>query len=748
MHAKLKQWINWVGYDELMERINNAPQKLLGNHSFGKGQVFTAYRPKAKAIWVVDEETGKETPMEAVEDEGFFGLYLSQRTIERYQLKIKYDKDDVIVIRDPYCFENVISELDRYLFAEGTHNEIYKKLGAHLMTIDGVEGTHFAVWAPNARSVSVVGDFNMWDGRLHPMKLLDVSGIYELFVPGVGEGGVYKFEVCTRKGDVLLKADPYANHAELRPGTASIIAVVEGRYHWRDAKWMEARGKRTRNDARREKMAIYEVHLGSWKKKDDGTEDGFYNYRELAAELGDYVKEMGFTHVELIGVAEYPFDASWGYQVTGYYAPTSRYGTPEDFMYFVDHMHGLGLQVILDWVPAHFPKDGHGLAKFDGVPLYEHSDPRRGEHPHWGTLIFDYSRNEVENFLIANALFWAKEYHVDGLRVDAVASMLYLDYGKSGDEWLPNEQGGNKSFDAVHMIRRLNETVEELAPGFMMIAEESTSWEGVTAPVSQEGLGFLFKWNMGWMNDFLEYMKMDPFFRSNPDNHAKLCFSLMYAYSENFIQVLSHDEVVHGKGTMVNKMPGDKEQRFANVRLAYGFMYGHPGKKLLFMGQEFAQEREWSERRELDWNLLQVDGGRQNYHKEMQEYVKALNRIYNKYSALSYNDQEKIGFEWIDCHDMENSTVSFIRRGDSKKDHLLFLCNFIPVDHPKFTVGVPCKGSYYEVLNSDAEEFGGRGRVNKNFARARKSGHKGREYSIEMHLPPLSVVVLRFDYDD
>ena len=724
MQEKLDQWINWVEYDELLEGRHNAPHNILGLHDFGKGQVFTVYRPEAKAVTVTDMRGNHPTELEEVEPgSGFFGKYVENRKKLKapYLLNIKYGEDDVVVTADPYCFAPQLSSLDLYLFAEGKHYQIYDKLGAHPMEINGVKGTYFAVWAPHARAVSVVGNFNMWDGRLHPMRTLEVSGVYELFIPGVEPWAVYKYQILTRNDEILMKADPYANCAEMRPDNASVVADLRG-FRWTDRKWMTSRRKETRDSRRKEPIAIYEVHPGSWRKKDDGTEDGFYNYRELAVELAAYVKEMGYTHVELMGIAEHPFDGSWGYQVTGYYAPTRRYGSPEDFMYFVDYMHSQGISVILDWVPAHFPKDAHGLAQFDGQALYEHPDKRRGEHPHWGTLIFNYKKKEVENFLLANGLFWLKKFHVDGLRVDAVASMLYLDYGKNDGEWLPNEKGGNENFDAIHLLQHMNQVVEKEEPGTMIIAEESTAWAGVTSPAQMGGLGFLFKWNMGWMNDFLEYMHMDPLFRG--PNHGRLTFSLQYAYSENFIQVLSHDEV-------------------ANLRTAYGFMYGHPGKKLLFMGQEFAQFREWSEARSLDWNLL----GEERNH-QMQDYVKALNKLYQEYDALYANDFDPIGFEWMSCENADMSVVTFVRRGSTAKKQLLFLCNFTPVTREDMLFGVPCPGTYKEILSSDEERFGGTGIVNPKVLTAKEEPCDGRNYSIRMTLPPLSVTIYEYDYKE
>ena len=740
MQQKLDQWINWVEYDELLEGRHNAPHNLLGLHEFGKGQVFTVYRPEAQKITVTDLKGKNPVELEEVgEGSGFFGKYVSGKKYKNtYLLNIEYGEGDVVVTADPYSFDSQISSDDLYLFAEGNHYNIYEKLGAHPMKLNGVEGVHFAVWAPHARAVSVVGDFNMWDARLHLMKTLEVSGVYEIFIPDVKPGAVYKYQILTRTGDVLMKADPYANCAEMRPDNASVVADLAA-YQWKDKKWMTARAKESRNSMRKKPMAIYEMHLGSWKKRIEDDDNGFYSYRELAPMIADYVLEMGYTHIELMGIAEHPFDGSWGYQVTGYYAPTRRYGTPEDFMYFVDYMHEKGIGVILDWVPAHFPRDAHGLARFDGQPLYEHSDPRRGEHPHWGTYIFDYNKREVANFLLANGLFWLKVFHVDGLRVDAVASMLYLDYGKNDGEWLGNDDGGNENYDAINLFRHMNKEFEEQVPGAMVIAEESTAWPKVSTSAKEGGLGFLFKWNMGWMNDFLEYMSMDPLFRSG--NHGRLTFSMHYAYSENFIQVLSHDEVVHGKCSMINKMPGEIDDKFANLRTAYGFMYGHPGKKLLFMGQEFAQYREWSEKRSLDWDLL---GEERN--KQMQDYVKELNALYHKYDAMYLNDYDPMGFEWMSCMNADQSCVSFVRRGSTAKNQLLFVCNFTPVERENFRVGVPCAGKYSLLMSSDEKRFGGTGVKNAKTVSAEKVTFDGRDYSIKLNLPPLSVTVYKYDY--
>ena len=727
--------INWMEVDALVQGIHNNPHHILGMHECIDDLYINAYLPGAKVVNAIEVSTRKKYTLVSERVPGFFSVVIKDKKPFEYKLNVRFDNGDEVTYFDPYVFEPVIDPIDISLFNEGKHYSIYEKMGAHPMTVDGVEGVLFAVWAPNADRVSVVGNFNNWDGRRHPMRKLDYSGIYELFIPGKLVGEIYKYEIKAKSGQVFMKSDPYAFSSEVRPANASRIVDIS--YKWKDAAWME---KRENKNTDEQPMAIYEMHLGSWKRPTDGRE--FYNYRDIASLLADYLLMMNYNYVELMPIMEHPYDPSWGYQVTGYYAPTSRYGSPADFMYFVDYLHSKGIGVILDWVPAHFPKDEHGLGRFDGTALYEHEDPKRGEHPHWGTYIYNYGRNEVRNFLVANALYWAEKYHIDGIRIDAVASMLYLDYGKQDGNWLPNEDGGNENYDAIKMLMKLNKTIEELEPGVFVIAEESTSWAGVTAPVSMDGLGFMFKWNMGWMNDFLEYMKLDPYFRQF--NHNRLTFSLMYAYSENFILVISHDEVVHLKCSMINKMPGLHDDKFANLRTAYGFMYGHPGKKLLFMGQEFAQLREWSEARSLDWYLL--DGEDAASHKGIQNYVRALNHLYNTYDAFYYNDQDQMGFEWISCDDPQSSIVSFIRRGSTAKDQLLFVCNFTPVDRDGFVVGVPCPGKYTEILNSDAEEFGGKGRVNAKPVKAENEPWNGREQSITMHLPPLSVVVFRYDY--
>ena len=625
----------------------------------------------------------------------------------------------------------VITELDRYLYGNGTHYQIYHKLGAHPAVLDGTEGFYFAVWAPHAEAVSVVGDFNNWIPEATPMTLLADSGIYECFVPGLGTGELYKFAISTNTGKLLFKADPFAFLAEYRPGTASVTAVIDG-YQWHDNTWM---AKRRTQITEQEPMSIYEVHLGSWKKKNRPEKDGYYTYKEAAHELADYVKDMGYTHVELIGIAEHPYDGSWGYQVTGYYAPTSRYGTPDEFMYFVDYLHKKGIGVILDWVPAHFPRDAHGLADFDGQALYEYADPRKGEHPDWGTKVFDYGKHEVSNFLIANALYWIEMFHIDGLRVDAVASMLYLDYGREHGQWAANQYGGNENLEAIEFFRHLNSIVRSGGSGAMIIAEESTAWPLVTEAPEKGGLGFSFKWNMGWMHDFIEYMKLDPYFRQF--NHNKLNFGLTYFTSENFILVLSHDEVVHLKCSMINKMPGTLDEKFAGLKAGYTFMMGHPGKKLLFMGQDFAQMHEWDEAKTLDWHLLQEER-----HENMQGYVRDLLHLYCKYPAMYQLDNDWDGFQWINAGDAARSIFSFIRRGSKKGSHLLFICNFTPVEYPEYRIGVPKKGNYTLLLNETCGLFQPTEKPPVYKAEAKECD--GQNHSFAYPLPAYGTAIFRF----
>ncbi|MEE0073299.1 MAG: 1,4-alpha-glucan branching protein GlgB [Lachnospiraceae bacterium] len=625
-----------------------------------------------------------------------------------------------------------IGELDQYLLGQGNHYEIYKKLGAHLVEDGDKKGTYFAVWAPNAQKVSVIGEFNDWDLTADVMKRNDPVGIYTCFVEGAKENEMYKFCIETKKGELLYKADPYANYAELRPGTASRITDIS-KIKWTDKAWMD---QRLKWDHKEKPMSIYEVHIGSWRKHSED-EDGFYNYREFAKEIVKYVHDMGYTHIELMGIAEHPFDGSWGYQVTGYFAPTSRYGTPEDFAWMINYLHKNKIGVILDWVPAHFPKDAHGLADFDGAPEYEYADPRMGEHPDWGTKIFDFGKNEVKNFLISNALFWIEHFHIDGLRVDAVASILYLDYGKKDGEWVPNEFGGNKNLQAVEFFKHLNSVVLGRNPGAVMIAEESTAWPKVTGEVEDDGLGFSLKWNMGWMHDFTEYMKLDPLFRKGA--HYNMTFAMSYAYSEKYILVLSHDEVVHLKCSMINKMPGLGWEKFENLKAAYAFMMGHSGKKLLFMGQDFAQLREWSEKRELDWYLLA-----EKEHQQMQSWVRDLLHLYRRRKAFYEQDNTWEGFEWINADDRDRSIYSFVRHAKGGKQNLLFVISFTPVAREDYRVGVPKRKQYRLILNSDEEKYGGTGKKRPAVYKAEKSECDGRPYSFAYPLPAYGVAIFEF----
>ena len=626
-----------------------------------------------------------------------------------------------------------IGELDQYLFGQGNHYEIYEKMGAHKVTVDGVSGVYFAVWAPHARRVAVVGDFNGWDFEANYMERQEPMGIYTCFVPGVDVGDLYKFCIETQQGKRIFKADPYANYAELRPGTASRVADIS-HLKWTDDAWME---NRKTWDNRTNPMSIYEVHMGSWMRHPGTEDEGFYTYREFAEAITKYVKDMGYTHVELMGIAEHPFDGSWGYQVTGYYAPTSRYGTPEDFAYMINYLHRNKIGVILDWVPAHFPRDAHGLADFDGTPTYEYADPRKGEHPDWGTKIFDYGKPEVKNFLIANALFWIEHYHVDGLRVDAVASMLYLDYGKQDGQWVANKYGGNENLEAIEFFKHLNSVVLGRNHGAVMIAEESTAWPKVTGAPEDGGLGFSLKWNMGWMHDFTEYMKLDPYFRKNA--HNMMTFASTYAYSENYILVLSHDEVVHLKCSMINKMPGLGFDKYANLKAGYAFMMGHPGKKLLFMGQEFAQLREWSEERELDWYLLA-----EPEHQAIQNWYRDLLHLYKKNKAMYELDNDPAGFEWVNADDCFRSIYSFIRHSKDNKKNLLFVLNFTPMERRDYRVGVPRRKQCRLILNSDDVQYGGTGEARPLLYKPVKQECDGKKYSFAYPLPPYGVAVFEF----
>ncbi len=648
-------------------------------------------------------------------------------------MSVVYDNNNMMedFMKNMQKYEQLaITELDAYLFGQGTHYEIYNKMGAHVAVKDGKEGVYFAVWAPAAREVYVIGEFNNWNAYGYDMKKISDGGIYELFIQGAKAGDMYKYLIISQSGEALYKADPYANQAQLRPETASIVADLSG-YEWKDSEWVEK--KKTENHLKAP-LSIYECHLGSWKKKDDGTEDGFYTYRELAPELAKYVTDMGYTHIELMGIAEYPYDGSWGYQVTGYYAPTARYGTPKDFMYFVDYMHEKGIGVILDWVPAHFPKDAHGLANFDGSCVYEYADPRKGEHPDWGTKVFDYSKNEVSNFLIANGMFWVDKFHIDGLRVDAVASMLYLDYGRTEGNWVPNKYGDNGNLEAISFLKHFNSMLKKRFPQAITIAEESTAWPMVSGdPDNGECLGFTFKWNMGWMHDFLEYMKLDPYFRKF--NHSKMTFSLMYAYSENFILVLSHDEVVHLKCSMLGKMPGDREDKFKNLKLAYAYMCGHPGKKLLFMGQEFGQWNEWSEKRALDWYLLEDES-----HTELKDFTKKCLKLNKNYPCLYATDYSSEGFRWINANDKDNSVLSFMRISPDGKKNLLFVLNFTPVERDSFRIGVPFKTKYKLVLGDNEAD-------QKKTLTAVKGDCDGYPQSLLVDLHKYGIAVYEFNGD-
>ena len=690
---------------------------------------INAYLPGAKVVNAIEVSTKKKYTLVSERVPGFFSVVIKDKKPFEYKLNVRFDNGDEVTYFDPYVFEPVIDPIDISLFNEGKHYSIYEKMGAHPMTVDGVEGVLFAVWAPNADRVSVVGNFNNWDGRRHPMRKLDYSGIYELFIPGKLVGEIYKYEIKAKSGQVFMKSDPYAFSSEVRPANASRIVDIS--YKWKDTAWME---KRETKDTDAQPMAIYEMHLGSRKRPTDGRE--FFNYRDIASLLADYLLMMNYNYVELMPIMEHPYDPSRGYQVTGYYAPTSRYGSPADFMYFVDYLHSKGIGVILDWVPAHFPKDEHGLGRFDGTALYEHEDPKRGEHPHWGTYIYNYGRNEVRNFLVANALYWAEKYHIDGIRIDAVASMLYLDYGRGDGEWLPNIYGGNENLEAIDFIKELNSKMHELHKGVIMIAEESTAWPMMTHPVEAGGLGFDYKWNMGWMNDFLNYMKLDPLYRKY--HHNDLTFSMVYAYSEKFILVLSHDEVVHEKGSMIAKMPGGYEDKFSNLRVAYGYMMTHPGKKLLFMGQEIAQFVEFNENAEVDWSLFEFDA-----HVFMQGYVKELNELYKTEPALYELDSSPEGFTWINCNSANTSLLSYVRKGKKESDTLLIICNFTPMEHKAYKLATPSGGRWQEIFSSDNSRYGGEGRNNKTVKQAKKAECDGQEHYISVTVPPLSISVFK-----
>jgi 1,4-alpha-glucan branching enzyme len=717
------------------------PFEVLGPHVIEENGrqalAVRAYLPQSQQAWLVDPRAGESKPMRRIHPAGLFEAICGPEIhdVEQgrtYQLRAVNSAGEQTTSHDPYAFPPLLSEYDLYLLGEGRHWQSYEKLGAHMRTIGGVTGVNFAVWAPNSESVSIVGDFNGWDRRKHAMRKHIPTGVWELFIPDAKPGLLYKYSVKARGGQVLEKCDPYGFAAELPPRTANIVTDLNN-YQWNDREWMANRA--TGANALDAPMSIYEVHLGSWKQNHGG-ETQWLNYRDLAHQLVEYCQKMGFTHLELMPVSEHPFTGSWGYQTVGYYAATSRYGTPEDFMYFVDHCHQHNIGVLIDWVPAHFPKDGHGLAHFDGTALYEHADPRQGEHPDWGTKVFNYGRNEVRNFLTSNALFWLDKYHIDGLRVDAVASMLYLDYSRNEGEWIPNQYGGRENLEAISFLKEFNEQVHQQHPGTLTIAEESTAWGGVSRPTYLGGLGFSLKWNMGWMNDTLRYFRHEPIHRQY--HHDELTFSLIYAFTENFTLPFSHDEVVHGKGALLDQMPGDLWQRFANLRLLYAYQWTHPGKKLLFMGCEFGQWNEWNHDCELQWDLLQWDT-----HQGVQKLMGDLNQLYRREKSFHQVDFESTGFEWIDCHNYANSILAYVRRAKDPNDFTVVACNFTPVPRHNYRLGVPEGGWYGEIFNSDSAYYGGSNVGNYPGVMAEKSESHGRPFSIELTLPPLSVVVLK-----
>ena len=727
-------------FQKLAQGEHSHPFQVLGPHHLkqpdGRVLMVRAFWPEAKELHVVPMNASiAPRMMNSVHPAGIFEGEVSLEVHNSgYRIRVLDSQGNVFVRHDPYAFPSQLSDFDLHLFGEGTDYRAYEKFGAHLRTVDGVNGVHFVVWAPNAIRVSVVGDFNHWDGRVFPMESRGDQGLWELFIPDIPEGAHYKYEIRSKQEPApFLKSDPYAFAAELRPNTASIVSGLSG-YSWRDHDWLESR---TVQDPLIQPIAIYEVHLGSWRR---ASEEGrrWLTYAELARDLVPYVKEMGFTHIELLPITEHPFDGSWGYQTTGYFAPTSRFGSPEDFMGFVDACHQAGVGVLLDWAPAHFPDDPHGLAWFDGTHLYDHMDPQKGYHPEWHSRIFNYGRTEVRNFLINSALFWLDQYHIDGLRVDAVASMLYLDYGRKHGEWRPNKYGGNENHEAIEFLRELNVKVHQEYPGVMMLAEESTAWPGVSRPTYVGGLGFTLKWNMGWMHDTLNYFQTNPVYRKY--HQDKLTFGLAYAFSENFALVLSHDEVVHGKKALIEKMPGDEWQRFANLRLLFGHMYAHPGKKMLFMGGEFGQSWEWNHDDSLQWHLVDSDASRYNSHRSLQKYVADLNRIYTSEPALYQCDVDSIGFEWIDHTDKDQSVISYIRRAKDPANFLICVCNFTPVPRDHYQVGVPKEGTYHELLNSDSSLYGGSNAGNGGAVNTIRKNWQAFSNSLVITLPPLAVL--------
>lgn len=729
MTKKLYKMMNWPVIEEIIYSESQDPHATLGPHVQGNGTLIQAFFPGAQKVTLQLTKDMTEKEMELADDDGFFAVWLPVKNVGAYRYIVSYENGSVETMQDAYRHECLITAEDEEKFAMGVHYTVYEKLGAHPLNLDGEDGVYFAVWAPNALRVSTVGDFNHWDGRVHQMRKLP-SGIFEIFIPGVKAGDNYKYEIKLKTGLTYLKADPYGNAAQLRPETASVVADLRN-FKWEDKEFIKKRKTFQKENA---PISVYELYLGSFLAPKDDEE--YANYREIADKLIPYVKEMGYTHVELMPVMEHPLDASWGYQVIGYYAPTARYGTPEDFMYFVNELHKAGIGVILDWVPAHFPRDIYGMSSFDGTCLYENPDEQRRSHPHWGTLVFDYGRPEVSNYLIANALFWVEKFHADGIRMDAVASMLYLDYGRNPGEWTANIYGGNENLEAVELIKHLNSMMGKRNPGVLRIAEESTAWPMVTGSLEDGGLGFDLKWNMGWMNDYLDYIKYDPYFRSH--HHSELTFSMIYAYSEKFMLVFSHDEAVHGKSSMLGKMPGEREQKFANLRLTYAYMFTHPGRKLLFMGQDIGEFSEWNEMRQTEWELLKYPD-----HKGMAALVKKLNELYTTKPALYEWDDKPEGFAWINSINSTENLLTFLRKTRKKESLLVVAANFSGVEK-QVKIGVPYEGSYKEILNTDAEEFGGSGMINKRAKRAVKKEWDDRPYSVSITLAPLSVSILEF----
>ncbi|MBD5460442.1 MAG: 1,4-alpha-glucan branching protein GlgB [Lachnospiraceae bacterium] len=729
MNSRLYKLMNWPAIEEVIYSEASDPHALLGPHVVGNSTLVQTYVPGAESVVLQKTDDMSEIKMEMADDDGFFAVLLPGKKQGAYRYVITWPDGSSQIRQDAYRHASVVTPEDEELFARGIHYTVYEKLGAHPMVHAGEEGVAFAVWAPNAIRVSVVGDFNAWDGRVHQMRRLP-TGIFEIFIPGVHTGENYKFELKLKGGLTYLKTDPYGNAAQMRPENASVVTDLSG-YEWHDDKWLSQRGAGQDHAA---PMSVYEMYLGSFTAPAEGRE--YANYREIAPKLAEYVKKMGYTHVELMPVMEHPFDGSWGYQVIGYYAPTARYGSPEDFMYLVDTLHQAGIGVILDWVPAHFPRDTYGLSNFDGTCLYEHKDPRQGYHAHWGTLIYNYGRPEVKNYLIANALFWVEKFHADGIRMDAVASMLYLDYGKQDGDWVANMYGTNENLEAMEFIKHLNSIMKKRNPGVLTIAEESTAWPMITGDLDRGGLGFDLKWNMGWMNDYLGYIRNDPYFRSH--HHNELTFSMIYAYSERFMLVFSHDEVVHGKASLVGKMPGDRESKFSNLRASYAYMMMHPGKKLLFMGQDIAEFDEWNEKRQVEWELLAYPE-----HKGVSELVKQLNHLYRSQPALYELDDKPEGFEWINSIAGQECFLTFLRKGKKAEDTLLVAANFAGIPQ-EIRTGVPYDGKYKEILNTDAVAFGGSGQVNRSVKKAVKEECDDREYSVSLKLAPLSVSVLQY----